>query len=51
MVKMTNFERIKNKEWEEFGRENPSNLTEILLENVWFAVCFISIVLGALLCK
>ena len=35
-MEMTEFEKAKQKEWDEFGKLNLTTKTELLKENIWF---------------
>ena len=45
---MTEFERAKQKEWDEFGKLNLTTKTELLKENIWFIFVGILIILFAI---
>ena len=47
-MEMTEFEKAKQKEWDEFGKLNLTTKTELLKENIWFIFVGILIILFAI---
>ena len=47
-MEMTEFEKAKQKEWDEFGNLNLTTKTEQLKENIWFIFVGILIILFAI---
>ena len=47
-MEMTEFEKAKQKEWNEFGKLNLTTKTELLKENIWFIFVGILIILFAI---
>ena len=37
-MEMTEFQKAKQKEWDEFGEANKTNKIELLKENSWFLI-------------
>ena len=48
-MEMTEFEKAKQKEWDEFGKLNLTTKTELLKENIWFIFVGILIILFAIM--
>ena len=49
MNDLTKFEKVKQEDWEKFGKENPTSTIELIMENSWFIVCFLLILSFALI--
>ena len=47
-MEMTEFEKAKQKEWDEFGKLNLTTKTELLKENIWFIFVGILIIIFAI---
>ena len=48
-MEMTEFEKAKQKEWDEFGKLNLTTKTELLKENIWFIFVGVLIILFAII--
>ena len=38
MTRLTEFEKVKQKEWQEFGESNVTSGKKILFENIWYII-------------
>ena len=48
-MEMTEFEKAKQKDWDEFAKLNLTTKTELLKENIWF-IFFGILIIFLLLC-
>ena len=49
MTDLTEFQKIKIKEWEEFGKQYPFSWTREIKDSWLYVVCFILIILFAII--
>ena len=42
-MEMTEFQKVKQKEWDDFSKANPNNTKKLIIENIGYLICGILI--------